>query len=169
MGHVWDQVQNISSPPLPIAMLLWIILWALSNLLYLHRYSWKAVLLRGCKIKTKTQKLSQVALKSKGISKFIFNAIWFGFHKSQFWRQVLCGDFSYSFHICTEQLNIFLMWILAYHTNFFFVESVNHPTESIHRSYMNNRCCSLMNLASLCVQQLQTQTFDHSEILHLKT
>lgn len=34
---------------------------------------------------------------------------------------------------------------------------------------MNNRCCILMNLASLCIQQLQTQTFDHSEILHLKT
>lgn len=48
-------------------------------------------------------------------------------------------------------------------------KSVNHPIESIHTSYMKNRCHSLVNLASLCVQQLQTQTFDHSEILHLKT
>lgn len=48
-------------------------------------------------------------------------------------------------------------------------KSVNHPIESIHTSYMKNRCRSLVNLASLCVQQLQTQTFDHSEILHLKT
>lgn len=79
------------------------------------------------------------------------------------------GFFPLITHLYRAAEHIFCVNIGLLYQFFFLEESVNHPTESICRIYMNNRCCSLMNLETLCVQQLQTWTFDHSEILHLKT